>query len=404
MTVRTLLAVGAGTFFALLVAAFATTVLLLGDESGGARAVGLTHRQGLLSQKVAKEALAYAGQPNPATLAELRNTLQVFSVTQRALRFGGSAPLDLQGLKFAEVSGAKDPEVQRLLQEASLTWDKVVDAIERLITAAQLRSEALTLVEVKNTRLARKLEDIGQVLVRRRQLSASHAAGLQGMMAERTVKEALLYDLNPNAKRQQRVRDAITEFEEGYASLRSKRLWLNDETDRLRLRFEVGEKLDDANWLWLDQSEALSAIGNTQYHRAVQAITESSPKLLATLGAAALRADQAVALNLRSLRQFQLLLLALGVILAIAAVVTSFRIGSSLRRLRDIADKVSRGQVDSKVDVEGFGEIRDLSKSFERMRRSLSKAMELVERATASSFPRGPAGRSRDDRRGGGER
>ena len=400
MTVRTLLIIGATSFFALLVAAFLTSVVLVGDESSGARVVGLTNRQGLLSQKVAKEALAYARSPSATRLNELRNSMRVFSVTQRALRFGGTAPLDLEGLQFGEVSGAKDPEVQRYLQQASLSWGQIVDAVERLIVAAQLRSESMSLVEVKNARLTRKIEDVAQVLKRHGQLTATYTAGRLAGVAERTVKAALLYDTIPGSTHEQRLKDAIAAFEATYKSLRRKRLWKQNKEERVRMRQEVNEKLDEARWLWLDQSEAMANLASENYHQATVAITEVSPKLLKTLGAAALRADRVVAQNVEQWRWLQLLVLAFGVLMATAAIVFAIRIGASLRRLRDVAESISRGQADAQVEVVGIGEIRDLSLAFERMRRSLGKAMELVERATAATFA---GGRSSQRSSGGRE-
>ena len=403
MTVRTLLIFGASAFLALLGAAFGTTLLLLGDETGGARNVGLTNRQGMLSQKMAKEALEYARSPTPEALTQLRNTMQVFSVTHRALRLGGSAPLDLEGQTFEYVAGATDAELQRLLKKGSGEWVKIENAIDRLILAAQRRNEALAQVELKNPRLMRKMDEVTRMLAKRPQTRALQVAGYQGIMAERTVKEALLYDAAPDNARRDQLMASIAAFERGHDSLRTGRLRPASGNGRpisARPSAEVAERLDEAKWLWIDQAEALARIAgeDDDYHRTVATINETNPVLLSTLAAAALRADWVAARNVRRLRAVQLTVVTLGLLVAIAATIVAIRIGASLRQLRDTADKISRGNVDRPVQTTGIGEIRDLARSFERMRLSLQKAMELLERRSASGRP-GATSRSTIDRR-----
>ena len=393
MTVRTLMIAGALIFFGLLATAFGTTVVLLGDDSGGARTVGLTNRQGMLSQKVAKEALAYARAPTQDVLTQLRNTMHVFSVTQRALRYGGSAPLDLDGQRFEQVVGATDPELQRMLQKASSQWDTIVDAIEQLIVAAQRRTEALNQVELKNPRLMRKMDEVTSLLSGRRRVGALQLAGQQGIAAERAVKEALMFDIAPDPARRDQLLASIGTFELGHSDLRNGRARGSRGPKLRRPGADLAEKLDEANWLWIDQAEALTQLANEEagYHRAVRSITQTNPELLETLSAAAVRADLVVARNVRRLEGIQLAVLAMGVLIALAAIVVSVRLGASLRRLRDVADAISRGDVDSPVGVQGIGEIRDLSRSFERMRLSLQKAMELIERSGAHTRQEGTA-------------
>ncbi len=399
MTVRTVLIAGAITFFSLLAAAFATTLLLLGDDSGGARTVGLTNRQGLLSQKVAKEALAYARQPSPEALAELRETMQLFSVTHRALRFGGSAPLDFDGAEFGHLAGARDPELQRLLEASAESWDKIAGAIELLIRAAQRRREALLQVELKNPRLMRKLQEVSEALTKMNRVRATVAISRQSVLAERTAKEAFLFDLNPTEEVRGRLDASIAAFETGHQSLR-KRFNRRRGPDADRLETEAADRLDEAGWLWIDQSEAALSLASDRYDRSVAAITETSPRLMSTLSAAAVRADWVAARNIRRLQTIQLFVLALGVLIAGAAIVFAVQMGSSLRRLRDTAEEISRGHVDTPVGVFGLGEVRDLCRSFERMRISLGKAIELVDRASGGALaarrsdgPRADSGR-----------
>ncbi len=392
MTVRTLLIVGALAFFGLLATAFGTTVLLLGDGSGGARTVGLTNRQGMLSQKVAKEALAYARSPKPEGLIALRNTMQVFSVTQRALRFGGTAPVDLEATRFEDVAGASDPELSQLLRTASDDWETMVDAIERLVVAAQSRTDALTQVELKNPRLMRKMEQVSRILARGEKTGPLKQAGLQGIIAERTVKEALLFDTAPSLARRDQLLASIAAFERGHTGLRRRA----PNGLRERAANAVTERLDEAKWLWIDQAEALNRLANNDggYHDTVQTINETNPKLLQTLSAAAVRADWVAERNVRQLQAIQLSVLAVGVLLAIAAMFLALRIGSSLRRLRNTADAISRGHVDDPVTATGVGEIRDLARSFERMRLSLRKAMELLDRPHRQSGRTTTSGRT----------
>ncbi|MEM7676553.1 MAG: HAMP domain-containing protein [Myxococcota bacterium] len=320
--------------------------------------------------------------------------MQVFSVTQRALRFGGSAPLDLNGRRFEEVTGASDAELQKLLTKSSDLWKKIVDAIEQLIVASQARSEALTQVELKNPRLMRKMKEVSRLLANRSQSGALQVVGYQGIFAERSVKEALLYDISPTQKRYESLVNSISDFEQGHELLRKGRLPKSVRGRPLRPTREIAEKLDETKWLWIDQAEALTRLANPEggYHRAMQTVTELSPQLLDSLGHAAVRADQVVEQNVGRLETVQLVVLALGLMMAVAAIVLAARIGTSLRFLRDLSDAISRGQVDRAVPVVGVGEIKDLCRSFERMRLSLHKAMELIERS-GSQRPDGSASR-----------
>jgi len=79
----------------------------------------------------------------------------------------------------------------------------------------------------------------------------------------------------------------------------------------------------------------------------------------------------------------RLVLIVLLVGLAIALVL-SRSISRPIRRLSEIADRISTGDLDTPVGLESSGEVGDLARSVERMRASLKAAMLRLNRAQSS--------------------
>lgn len=73
-----------------------------------------------------------------------------------------------------------------------------------------------------------------------------------------------------------------------------------------------------------------------------------------------------------------IVLIDLGVLLAVVYAYSS-SVVKPIRHLCDVADRISMGDLEAKVTVEGGGEVAKLSSSIERLRRSVKAAMERIE-------------------------
>jgi methyl-accepting chemotaxis protein len=87
---------------------------------------------------------------------------------------------------------------------------------------------------------------------------------------------------------------------------------------------------------------------------------------------------------LESVNNFQITfaaILAASIILAlIIALILASRITGPIEKLTDLADRVSKGRLDVKVDVNDKGEIGELAHAFERMRVSMIKAFDRIRK------------------------
>ena len=73
-----------------------------------------------------------------------------------------------------------------------------------------------------------------------------------------------------------------------------------------------------------------------------------------------------------------IVLIDLAVLLAVIYAF-SFSIIRPIRQLSEAADRISMGDLEAAVDVEGEGEVARLSQSIERMRTSVKTALERLE-------------------------
>ncbi|MBF0124663.1 MAG: methyl-accepting chemotaxis protein, partial [Magnetococcales bacterium] len=111
--------------------------------------INLTGRQRMLSQKMVKEFLLYSGDRQPAGLAALQVSVQVFDETLTALLTGGMAPRTLDRNRPDPVQMSRPTaatEVQ--LQRAQAIWKPLMARLQRLgqddsIDLTALRQELL---------------------------------------------------------------------------------------------------------------------------------------------------------------------------------------------------------------------------------------------------------------------
>lgn len=73
----------------------------------------------------------------------------------------------------------------------------------------------------------------------------------------------------------------------------------------------------------------------------------------------------------------------LGLLAGIVALEIGRRISTAVVRLTEKSEAISQGQVDLPIDVPGPAEIGSLGKSLDRMRISLKKSMEMLQKKTA---------------------
>ena len=89
--------------FLIVVAMFGTTWVVTSSQKDDSLVINLAGRQRMLSQKLAKETLAYGTNPSEVLKKQIANTSAVFEATLNALRDSGNAPLTL------DPNGAKAP-------------------------------------------------------------------------------------------------------------------------------------------------------------------------------------------------------------------------------------------------------------------------------------------------------
>ena len=361
------------------------------SQGGGSDAlyVNIAGRQRMLSQRAAKEALLFAAAPTPEHRADLEETAQLFTTSLRALRIGGATPLGLDGGAQVELRGASDDELATLLGQVDAQWRTMSSSIDGLLEAAKARDVAMKTLLEKNPRLLENMDAAVRYLAAESTPSASmvNIAGRQRMLSQRTALQALLVDVRPTENLRADLEQSIRLFEKSHQSLRSggpapSRL---DGSRPIRLPgtkvSRITAKLDEVEDDWRAQAGALQtiALDDTAYRAAVAGIKDANPKVLTTMNDAVLRAQVVADNKLQFLQNVQIVALALGMIVAVLGAFLAVSIGRSLDRLRRVADDISRGQVDQRLEPVGIGEVRALSQSFERMRYSLNATMDILD-------------------------
>jgi len=131
------------------------TWVVLHQQIDDALVINLAGRQRMLTQKLTKEVLAWQrleGQGSPASkqiLDGMRQTMQVFNQTMKALKDGGPAPLslDLQKTAYKECPPAQEPAFSQMVKVDQL-WQKLAAQAEALLrNPADMRPVEVILAE-----------------------------------------------------------------------------------------------------------------------------------------------------------------------------------------------------------------------------------------------------------------
>jgi len=96
--------------------------------------------------------------------------------------------------------------------------------------------------------------------------------------------------------------------------------------------------------------------------------------------------EQMFAVSKRTLIRLEMIeaaVITLGLLAGIVALEIGRRISTAVVRLTEASEAISQGNVDLAIDVPGPAEIGSLGKSLDRMRISLKKSMEMLQRKAA---------------------
>ncbi len=390
MNIRRLLITQTLIFVVLLVICLGATLRLASGDGGDALYINIAGRQRMLSQKASKEALEFARDSSTVNRERLQSTIQLFSVSHRALQLGGTTPLGLSGGKTVSVTGASDTALLEQLDTVGQHWKTMVGAVDRLLAAAEKRKEALDLLSDKNGRLLANMDQAVRYFTAESNVSPNvvNVAGRQRMLSQRTALQALLIDSDPSPTKRSGLDASIGLFQTSHKGLRmGGRVPLRiDGTRTVKLPSapagRVADKLDEVEDLWKAQLLALRTLSSeeTGFHSALADIQKTNPVVLSNMNKAVLMAQHVTEARLGQLKNLQLGALVFGLIAALLAGLLAVSIGRSLDTLRTAADAISTGRINQTIEPVGIGEVRALSQSFERMRFSLKTTMEMLER------------------------
>ncbi|MBX2811062.1 MAG: type IV pili methyl-accepting chemotaxis transducer N-terminal domain-containing protein [Myxococcales bacterium] len=387
MTIRLLLYVQVVVFVLLLAVALIATLELARADGGDGLYINIAGRQRMLSQKLMFEALALAKDPSEERKDALEFTMALFATSHRSLHIGGQTPLELNGDNPVFVRGASDSSLIGLLGQVEAYWKPMRKGLSLLIEASQRREEALQVLLDKNPKLFQHIDSsVRCFLADKASGSVVNVAGRQRLLSQRTALQAVLIDTVPSDSLRAELQENMELFEVSLHGLREggevtvgqsrHPITIPGTNDR-----DVLDELDEVEALWSVQREAISTLTdpNSQFQRALQQVEENGPRLLFTMNEAVLRAQRVAEQNLNTLKQIQVSAVMVGLIVAILSGALVNTLGRSLKKLLSMTNAISRGELSEPVEPSGIGELRALSRSFERMRFSLKATMELLE-------------------------
>lgn len=344
--------------------------------------IELAERQRLLGQTLLAEASMYGGGPQGPARDQVETTATDLAVTLSALRRGPPALLDSR--LSALVPEEEDRRLRGELEALDLHWAELEPEITALLTAADRRVDALASVVDGNRRLLELIDGlIIDLLFEEGSSAAVIVAARQVILNQLMTLQALLQDSDVGSE----LRDKFALFERSLSVLQLggvAPIRLNG-TGRLTVKgppaSSVLAQLQEVEELWILQKAALLELA--QQERALNAARSG----LSASGAGLVRgADRVVRLvrqaahsRMGGLREVQLGAAVAALLSALIGGLFVLSVSRSLRRLSTVADGVSRGALTTRVEAQGFGEVRRLSRSFERMRFSLHATMDMLE-------------------------
>ncbi len=139
MNLNTKLALLVGVLLVPLAAATFTTLWVADAQKTDAISMNLAGRQRMLSQKFAEEVLlevvSNEGKAGDVDEVKSNKTAELFEVTLKALREGGTTFTDLAMTKPVVISAVTSPEILKQLAEVEVVWRLLQDASHEIILA-----------------------------------------------------------------------------------------------------------------------------------------------------------------------------------------------------------------------------------------------------------------------------
>jgi HAMP domain-containing protein len=216
-------------------------------------------------------------------------------------------------------------------------------------------------------------------------------AGRQQGLVQRLAKEVLAYARGKKTDDAARIKATMAQIEKGATALASGgKVAMADGVERDVPALDDAQALGLARKLvelWAPLKEACQKVIDTEggdvasVDKAVALTTDVD----AGAGALFARLLSVGASTLGRLEAIEAVIITLGVLAGIVALEIGRRITNAVVKLTEKSDAISQGQVDLPIDVPGPAEIGSLGKSLDRMRISLKKSMEMLQKRQAGA-------------------
>lgn len=204
-------------------------------------------------------------------------------------------------------------------------------------------------------------------------------AARQETLSQQIPKTALVYARTKNAADAAQLKLALASFDKSAkALLEGGDIFALEDAQAVALGKRVAELITpvrNAAQKLLDTEGADAA--------AIDELVKSSPELH---DKSAQLTDRMFAVSKQTLLRLEMIeaaVITLGLLAGIVALEIGRRISTAVVRLTERSEQISQGNVDLPIDVPGPAEIGSLGKSLDRMRISLKKSMELLQRRSA---------------------
>jgi HAMP domain-containing protein len=214
-------------------------------------------------------------------------------------------------------------------------------------------------------------------------------AARQQALAQRVATQALAYARSKKPDDAARLEAALAQFEKSATALTSGgKAVMADGGEREIPALEDVQALGLARKeveLWGPMKDACQKVVKSEGSdlAAVERVVGANTEVEAVAGALFARLMSVGSSTLGRLEVIEGVVITLGVLAGIVALEIGRRITNAVVLLTEKSDAVSQGQVDLAIDVPGPAEIGRLGKSLDRMRISLKKSMEMLQKRQA---------------------
>ncbi|MEZ4268471.1 MAG: HAMP domain-containing protein [Myxococcota bacterium] len=210
----------------------------------------------------------------------------------------------------------------------------------------------------------------------------------QGTLAQRITNHALLFRENRDAEHAVDLRRTVVQFQESLWGLLAGGRVPLDAAGR-EYRYVPGVEDEQARQvaraqlaIWrvtkLAADEFIDSGGSNA--EALRKLAANDAELVASAGAMTGRLVTVAAEAVDKIWLLQIISVISALLAGAMVFLVGHRVSRSISLLTSSADVMSRGKLDTPVPTNGTGETAELGRSLERMRISLKKAMELLER------------------------